>query len=485
MRLRGFLAVALVVLLVAPPARAAEGQWTEVGRTPIPLYYYQGMTHDEAGNRYFTGIWFGLYRTDPALRETGRNDDVIPPDVHAREGYNHVGDLSYAGGKLYLPLECYYPPLGNTCKTGSIGVADAQTLTLDYYVKLDPAEIQKAMWNEVSPDGTLLWTQSGKDLLAYDMDDLSADNAAPEASPIRSVRRLVNAVPPEGITGATFIGDRLFVAGQDDHGGIIYSIDVTTGTRTFETRVDYVGESEGLDDDFDLDPGADALPGSLHYMVMPYNEEAYPTNGATNGVIYHLEQAAAPAAESTSLSFTDNSADSDQYSDSAVVEARLTDAEGEPVTGETVTFSLGSSQDSAPTDKNGVAAVSLALSDRPGTYTATASYSGSEGRYEASSGSAAFTIEREDSDIAVEVTGRGRNRSLEARLSDLDTPAAGIAGRTLDFYADGNFIGSATTDDSGTARIEVPSRYRGGDHTFEARFAGDDYFHGSSDTTSS
>ncbi|MDP9067482.1 MAG: hypothetical protein M3N53_03900 [Actinomycetota bacterium] len=282
------LGLALVALVAAPAAAATT--WREVGRTPIPLYYYQGMTHDEAGNRYFTGIYFGLYRTDPELNETGRNDDVIPPDVHVREGYNHVGDLSYSGGRLYLPLECYYPPAGNTCKTGAIGVADPQTLKMDYYVKLDPSEIQKAMWCEVSPDGTLLWTQAGNDLLAYAMSDLTAERAAPAATPIKAVRRLPGAVPPSGITGATFIGDRLFVAGGTEAGGEIYSIDLATGLSQRELGVDYVGESEGLDDDFDLKKKTDALLGSLHYMVQPYNQEGPPTNGFTNGVIYHFEQ---------------------------------------------------------------------------------------------------------------------------------------------------------------------------------------------------
>ena len=285
--IRSALALALSVAL-ATSALAAPSRWREVGRTPIPLYYYQGMTHDEAGNRYFTGIHVGLYRTDPALRETGRNDDVIPPDVHAREHYNHVGDLSYYNGKLYLPLECYYPPAGNTCKTGSIGIADPQTLEMEYYVKLDPAEIAKAMWCEVSPDGSLLWTQSGRDLLAYDMADFTSANAAPGGPAVTAVRRLVDAVPPTGITGATFIENRLFVAGQDG-AEQIWSIDLTTGERRLETEIDYIGESEGLDDDFDLSPAADRLVGSLHWMVEPYNEEGYPTNGITNGVIYHFQ----------------------------------------------------------------------------------------------------------------------------------------------------------------------------------------------------
>ena len=50
------------------------------------------------------------------------------------------------GGRILLPLECYYPgtPGGaNTCQTGSIGVADPDTLQWQYYVKLDPASHQE------------------------------------------------------------------------------------------------------------------------------------------------------------------------------------------------------------------------------------------------------------------------------------------------------------------------------------------------------
>ena len=121
---------------------------------------------------------------------------MIPPDVHASEGYNHIGDISWdraEGGRVLLPLECYVPGGpngGNPCLHGSIGVADPGTLQWRYYVKLDPAEIPKAMWNEVSPDGTLLWTSSGGDLLAYRAADISLANAAPAHAPIHSVRRL-------------------------------------------------------------------------------------------------------------------------------------------------------------------------------------------------------------------------------------------------------------------------------------------------------
>src|SRR5688500_19472062 len=39
---------------------------------------------------------------------------------------------------------------------------------------------------------------------------------SPGGKLLRPVRRLAGAVPPSGITGATFVDDRLYVAGADD-----------------------------------------------------------------------------------------------------------------------------------------------------------------------------------------------------------------------------------------------------------------------------
>ena len=219
----------------------------------IPLEYFQGMTSDPRRALWFDGVFIGLYRADASLRERRRNDVVIPPEVTAREGYNHVGDLSWdarEGGRILLPLECFYPgrPGGaNSCGTGSIGVADPRTLRWRYYVKLDPAEIPKAMWAEVSPDGRLLWTSAGADLLAYRTERRHARASAPGAAPIRAVRRLAGAAPTTGITGAAFYGDRLLLAGQDDTLFRVWSVDLATGARRLEIERTIVGESEGLD----------------------------------------------------------------------------------------------------------------------------------------------------------------------------------------------------------------------------------------------
>jgi hypothetical protein len=271
-------ALVLVVAGLAAPAgaRAADpGRWTLSATTSLPLVYYQGVTVDAARNLFFDGIFVGLYRTTPAFTETGRNDDVIPPDVQLLERYNHIGDIAWdagEGGRVLLPLECYYPGQpngGNTCLNGAIGVADPATLQWRYYVKLDPAEIPKAMWNEVSPDGALLWTSSGDDLLAYRTADVSRAGAAPAHAPIRAVRRLRGAVPPSGITGATFVGDRMFVAGQDGGPFRVWSIDLATGQRRLEIEREIVGESEGL-------VTASLKGGTLHWLIQPFTTEPRP-----------------------------------------------------------------------------------------------------------------------------------------------------------------------------------------------------------------
>jgi hypothetical protein len=276
----------LAFLLVPGPARADDpGRWFRTGVSRIPLDYYQGVTSDPRRELYFDGMFVGLYRTTSRLKETARVRNAIPAAVAAAEGYNHIGDLSWdgaEGGRLLLPLECFLPgvPGGpNTCRTGSIAVADPATLAWRYYVKLDPADIAKAMWVEASPDGTLLWTSAGGDLLAYRAADIRAANGAPGAVPIRPQRRLAGAVPPSGITGATFYRGRLFVAGQGTGLFQVWSIDVGTGARRLEIERSFRGESEGLD-------VVRALGGVLHWQIQPFS--SLPTFGIGAGALLHF-----------------------------------------------------------------------------------------------------------------------------------------------------------------------------------------------------
>ena len=111
--------------------RRRPGRWVETGKTTTPIYYYQGSPPTRRATSTSTAC-VGVYRTDSELNETARKDDAIPPAVHASENYNHIGDLTWdarEGGRLLLPVECYYPPAGNTCNTGSFGVDSSRSST--------------------------------------------------------------------------------------------------------------------------------------------------------------------------------------------------------------------------------------------------------------------------------------------------------------------------------------------------------------------
>jgi hypothetical protein len=289
----GALALVFAASALSPADAQARRRWAYEGHSNVPLVYFQGVTSDPSKHLFFDGIFSGLYRTDRRLRERVQNANVIPSSVTLQEGYNHIGDITWdaaEGGRVLLPLECYALFGGNTCKTGAIGVADPTTLRWRYYVKLDPVFIDKAMWAETSPDGKLLWTSngSGKDLIAYRMSDVTAANAGPTGPLLKPVRRLVGAVPPSGITGATFYRGRLLLAGQGQGPFQVRSVDLRNGSRRIEIERYVVGESEGLD-------VVRTLGGVLHWLATPFRTSGRPpTFGIGHSALLHFRPVARP-----------------------------------------------------------------------------------------------------------------------------------------------------------------------------------------------
>jgi hypothetical protein len=279
------LAVVAIAAGAAPAPAADPGRWIETGHSPVPLEYFQGVTSDRQRNLFFDGLFVGLYRTDRELSEQARNGSVIPLELYLSVGYNHIGDITWdrrEGGRILLPLECFL--FGPLCKTGAIGVADPETLQWRYYVELDPAFIDKAMWAEASPNGKLLWTSSGSgnDLLAYDMDEISAANAAPGGERLKPVRILDGAVPPLGITGAAFDKRRLLLASGRGSLFQVWSVDLKDGSRELEIEKTVIGESEGLDI-------AKMLGGELHWLITPFQTGGRPpTYGRTSALVHFV-----------------------------------------------------------------------------------------------------------------------------------------------------------------------------------------------------
>ena len=271
------LGVVSLALAIGVPSAGAADLWTETGRSLTSINYWQGITFDAATRTFtFDGPAEGLWRTDAQLARLAGRSTGIPSTVTGTEGWNHLGDLSFdaAGGpRLLVPLECYYPGASdpNTCHTGGFGVVDPVTLQWRYYVKLDPSQITKAMWVEVSPDGRWVWTSSGTDLLAYDATQINAQHAGPTATPLTAAKRIVGVLRASSLSGAAFLGDRLYLA--FDRGSYVqvlsYPVDPTTGdvgtTWRLEiqrTKTSSLYETEGL-------AVGDALGGTLHWQIQP------------------------------------------------------------------------------------------------------------------------------------------------------------------------------------------------------------------------
>ena len=260
----------LFVLASAQAARAAD-RWTQTGQSFASVYYWQGIGFDPASRSFFfDGPEQGLWRTDANLNWRAGRSVGIPAAVTAARGWNHLGDLTYdaRAKRLLVPLECYYPgaPDPNTCHTGAVGVIDPTTLAWRYHVTL--GGIPKAMWNEISPDGAWLWTSSGTDLVAYDAAQITAANAGATLAPAKVIPGVLRAA---SVTGATFLGDRLYVA--LDRGTyqqvLSYPVDPATGDvgaawrlEIQRTKTSTLYESEGL-------AAADALGGTLHWQIQP------------------------------------------------------------------------------------------------------------------------------------------------------------------------------------------------------------------------
>ena len=112
--------------------------------------------------------------------------------MYERERYNHIGDITWdqreRGGRILRRSSATSPSSATPARPARSASPIRITLQWRYYVKLDPAFIDKAMWAEASPDGKLLWTSNGAlngghDLLAYDMKEIKAGERGPRRPP--------------------------------------------------------------------------------------------------------------------------------------------------------------------------------------------------------------------------------------------------------------------------------------------------------------
>jgi hypothetical protein len=182
----------------------------------------------------------------------------------------------------------------------------------------------------------------------------------------------------------------------------------------------------------------------------------------------------------SAVHFTSSSDTSAQYSDAAVLEAQLTDHRDLPLSGETVTFSLGGATVSAVTDADGVASATVSVDEAPGDLSASVTYGGRPDETSPSIDATRFVVTEDDSSLDLAVATQGSTSTVTATLTDADS-AVGLSGRTVQFLLNGNEVATAVTDESGTATATFTKKGPKRPETVKAVFESDGYYKGSSD----
>jgi len=356
-------AVLAALLAFASTASARDpGRWVLTGASSIPMDYWQGLTNNpDASNIFFIGPAQGLWQTTPQLAQTAGVDKEIPTDLRHDVGYNHIGDptwLAGEGGRIVLPMECFNPSANpsNTCGKGAFGIANPQTLAFRYYVQLDPKFIPKAMWAETSPDGKLIWTSSGNDLIAYRASQVSRANAALAGPQLDPVKRLRGAVPPTGVTGAIFRNQHLFLAGQSNHTYEVWSVNTQTGDRKLQIETHICGESEGL--------GLfSTLGGRLHWLIAPSDDSGCQLTFGPESGLMHLRRSPGKHRFHVKVQRVRQEIAPGSTAPTVEVTARVTRAGGKPVRGAHARLAGGGDM----TNKRGRAIISTTL-ETPGRF---------------------------------------------------------------------------------------------------------------------
>lgn len=165
-----------------------------------------------------------------------------------------------------------------------------------------------------------------------------------------------------------------------------------------------------------------------------------------------------------------------KHGDKTNLTAVLTDYQGNPLSGKTVTFSInGVVVGKALTDNTGTATISCTISQTIGTYIITANFLGDD-IYASSTGKGTLTVNPIDTNLTVNsVKGHhGDKVNLTAVLTDENSNP--LSGKRVTFYISGKNVGTATTDSTGTATLSYIITQTLGNYVIYANSYADDIY---------
>ncbi len=183
---------------------------------------------------------------------------------------------------------------------------------------------------------------------------------------------------------------------------------------------------------------------------------------------------------STPTTLTYTGATTGDYHDSVTLSATLTlSGTSAGVSGQTITFTIGSQSCNGTTNTAGAASCSLTLDQVPGPYTVNASFA-ANGNYQASSASSSFTITKEETTLSY--TGDtviANNTTAHFSGVLLEDGTVPISGRTVTFTLGTGGTAqtcTGTTDATGTAACTIFVNQPPGAGVVSDNFAGDAFY---------
>ncbi|GAA4552172.1 hypothetical protein [Amycolatopsis samaneae] len=227
-------AVAVLLAATATPALAAEG-WRQTG---VQRYYLfdalqrsQGVATD--GGSWFFSWQYGLSHVSLDGRTLAANNPAIPAEI-SRQGGNHIGDIDFHDGKLYVPIED-----GPGYRHPYLALYDARTLefTGTAYALPQALHTKGVPWVAVDAGRGYVYTAEWDPTAALNVFRL-ADLSLVKTVPLN---------PAIGRIQGAKLHDGALYASSDNATKSVYRVDPDSGSVTEVLRRDLGGaEAEGL-----------------------------------------------------------------------------------------------------------------------------------------------------------------------------------------------------------------------------------------------
>lgn len=167
------------------------------------------------------------------------------------------------------------------------------------------------------------------------------------------------------------------------------------------------------------------------------------------------------------------------YKTSVTLLARLFDANGDPVPGAQITFYLDSKAlGSNSTDASGIALLAFTVESPVGSHELKAEYAGS-GSLNASSASAALTVSKAPTRIALSAPGSGKvGQGMPVEIKLFDGLGRPIQAAPILVFVDSQPLSRLVTGEDGAARLVYTPEAKG-DHEIKAVYEGGENYAGS------